>query len=148
MRIAIDSDANGRDLKAALVEYLKADYEVVDLNYAEGAAYDYPDVAFNLAAQVRDGQFDRGILICGTGLGMAICANKVEGIRAGACSDVYAAERLMKSNNGQVLCLGAQITGVETAKMLASAYLKSEFARGRSLPKVERIEELERKQHS
>lgn len=147
MKIAIDSDVNGKDLKTALVEYLKADYEVADLNYAQGKALDYPDVAFNLASEVRDGKYDRGILICGTGLGMAICANKVEGIRAGACTDIYAAERLMKSNNGQVLCLGAQITGVETAKMLVAAYLRSEFAQGRSLPKVLRIEELERKQH-
>jgi ribose 5-phosphate isomerase B len=84
------------------------------------------------------------VLICGTGLGMAMVANKVEGIFAGVCHDVYSAERLRKSNDAQILTLGARVVGPELAKTIVSAWLKSEFEAGRSLPKVERMRELER----
>ena len=103
----------------------------------------YPDVAYHLAKKIQAGQYDRGILICGTGLGMAIAANKVKGVYAGSCNDVYCAERLQKSNNAQILTLGAQVTGPESAKIIVSAWLGSEFQGGRSLVKVTRIQEIE-----
>jgi ribose 5-phosphate isomerase B len=146
MKVAIDADSNGLELKRVLVQFLKEQKtDIRDLAYVEShPGCDYPDVAYNLAKQIRDGVHDRGILICGTGLGMAICANKVQGVFAGSCADVYAAERLIKSNNAHVLTLGAQVTGPESAKMIVHAWINSEFQGGRSLPKVERMIEIER----
>lgn len=145
MRIAIDSDSNGRELKRILIELLKekaVDYTDLDFLRTHQDK-DYPDVAFNLATGIQKEAFDRGILICGTGQGMAMSANKVQGIYAGAASDVYAAERLVKSNNAQVLALGALITGNEAAKTIVSAWLASEFQGGRSQSKVDRMHKLE-----
>ena len=145
MKVAIDADENGLELKKALIDLLKEKgVDFVDLDYLKTHDKgDYPDVAFNLAKGIQKKQFDRGILICGTGLGMAICANKVKGVYAGNCTDVYAAERLKKSNDAQVLTLGAQVVGVESAKVIVGAWLSAEFQGGRSLPKVARIRELE-----
>lgn len=145
MRIVIDSDCNGDDLKRALVDSLRgAGHEVVDLNFsAAHPESHYPDVALNLARKIQAGEFAKGVLICGTGLGMAITANKVKGVYAGACSDIYSAERLAKSNNAQVIALGAQVTGVESAKMIVRMFVESEFGGGRSQPKVDRIRSIE-----
>ncbi len=108
-------------------------------------AIDYPDVAERVAFAIRDGRADRGILICGTGIGMAITANKVPGIRAAQAHDVYSAERARKSNNAQILTLGARVIGPEAAKTVVHAWLASEFAGGASTRKVDKIEELERR---
>ncbi len=144
MRIAIDSDEAGTELKRVISEHLRSlGMEVVDLDLSKGSPVDYPDIGYNLAHRVKDKEFDRGLLICGTGLGMAMVANKVEGIFAGSCHDVYSAERLRKSNDAQILTLGARVVGPELAKTVVSAWLKSEFEGGRSLPKVERMRELE-----
>jgi len=145
MKVAIDADTNGLELKKILVGFLKeAQVDVVDLAYLETHPHvNYPDVAFNLARCIQQQEFERGILICGTGLGMAICANKVKGVYAGTCHDVYSAQRLRKSNDAQVLTLGALVVGVELAKVIVAAWVASEFQRGRSLPKVKRIRELE-----
>ncbi len=98
MKIAIDSDNNGLELKRIIVQYFtEIKYDITDLSYlTKFDKEDYPDVAINMANAIRNREFERGILICGTGLGMAICANKVQGIFAGTCSDVYSAERLIK----------------------------------------------------
>lgn len=145
MRIAIDADGAGLRLKAALVEDLsRAGLEVTDLDYARGRPVDYPDIAFNLARLVRAGRYDRGILVCGTGLGMAMCACKVPGVFAGTCHDVYSARRLSMSNDARVLTLGERVIGVESAKTVVRAWLESEFAGGGSAPKVDRMRALER----
>jgi ribose 5-phosphate isomerase B len=144
MRIAIDSDDAGAELKRVISEHLRSlGADVEDLDLVKSSKVDYPDIGYNLARRVGDKEFDRGVLICGTGLGMAMVANKVEGIFAGACHDVYSAERLRKSNDAQILTLGARVVGSELAKTIVSAWLKSEFEAGRSLPKVERMRELE-----
>lgn len=144
MRIAIDSDDAGTELKRVISEHLRSlGADVEDLDLLKSSKVDYPDIGYNLARRVGDKEFDRGVLICGTGLGMAMVANKVEGIFAGACHDVYSAERLRKSNDAQILTLGARVVGSELAKTIVSAWLKSEFEAGRSLPKVERMRELE-----
>ncbi len=144
MRIAIDSDDAGTELKRVISEHLRSlGADVKDLDLMKSSKVDYPDIGYNLARRVGDKEFDRGVLICGTGLGMAMVANKVEGIFAGACHDVYSAERLRKSNDAQILTLGARVVGSELAKTIVSAWLKSEFDAGRSLPKVERMRELE-----
>jgi len=146
MRIVIDSDCNGHDHKRALVSHLsEIGHEVVDLDFtASKSECHYPDVALNLARKIQSGEFAKGILICGTGLGMAITANKVPGVYAGACNDIYSAERLAKSNNAQIIALGAQVTGIESAKLLVGAFISSEFGGGRSLPKYTRIQEIEK----
>jgi ribose 5-phosphate isomerase B len=97
-----------------------------------------------LARRIANREFDRGVLICGTGLGMAMIANKVEGVYAGVCHDVYSAERLRKSNNAQILTMGARVLGPELAKTIVSAWVRSEFEGGGSAPKVDRMRELER----
>ncbi|HBG25574.1 MAG: ribose-5-phosphate isomerase [Planctomycetes bacterium GWF2_41_51] len=147
MRIAIDCDDAGIELKKTILSFLKskgADAQDVNCLQTNPSAM-YPEIGFNLAEKVKNGEFDRGILICGTGLGMAIAANKVEGIYAGVCHDVFSAERLRKSNNAQILTLGARVIGPELAKTIVQAWLDSEFLGGTSLPKIEQMKMLERK---
>ncbi len=109
----------------------------------DDAEIDYPDVAEQVAIAIRDGRSDRGILICGTGIGMAIAANKVAGVRAALAHDVYSAERARKSNDAQILTLGARVIGPESAKTVVHAWLESEFAGGASARKVAKIDRLE-----
>jgi ribose 5-phosphate isomerase B len=106
---------------------------------------DYPDVAERVALAIQGGRSDRGILICGTGIGMAISANKVPGVRAAQAHDVYSAERARKSNNAQILTLGSRVIGPESAKTVVRAWLASEFAGGASSRKVEKVDALERR---
>lgn len=148
-RIAIDSDDAGQQLKRIIVEHLAAEgVGIVDLDLLGKAKVDYPDIGHNLARRVADKEYARGILVCGTGLGMAMVANKVEGVFAGTCHDVYSAERLSRSNDAQVLTLGARVIGPELAKTVVSAWIRSSFEGGRSLPKVQRMRELEHQERS
>ena len=147
MRVVIDCDDAAIDLKKTIAAHLeKSGVEVTDLDYlgSHPGAY-YPEIGYNLALKIQDGSFERGILICGTGLGMAMIANKVQGVYAGVCHDVVSAERLRKSNDAQVLTMGARVIGPELAKTIVSAWLKSEFQGGGSQPKVDQMRELERK---
>jgi ribose 5-phosphate isomerase B len=146
LRIAIDCDDAATDLKDVVYNHLKDQgVDITDLHYArdKDVAY-YPEIGFHLARQVQAGAYDRGILLCGTGLGMCMMANKVEGVFAGVCHDVYSAERLVKSNDANVLTMGARVIGPELAKVIVDAWLRSTFAGGRSLPKVEQMRDLER----
>ena len=146
MRVVIDCDDAAIELKKTIVAHLeKKGVEVTDLDYlgSHPGAY-YPEIGYNLALKIQDGSFQRGILICGTGLGMAMIANKVRGVYAGVCHDVFSAERLRKSNDAQVLTMGARVIGPELAKTIVSAWLKSEFQGGGSQPKVDQMRELER----
>jgi ribose 5-phosphate isomerase B len=145
MKIVIDADDAALGLKSVLVDHLKSrGVDVEDLNLI-GSRPDatYPEVAFHLARKVQAEKLDRAILICGTGLGMAMMANKVEGVFAGTCHDVYSAERLRASNNAQILTMGARVVGEELAKTIVDAWLKVEFQGGRSAPKVEMMRKLE-----
>jgi len=120
--------------------------ELVDVGVeSENDTELYPNVAERVALEVAKDNCQRGIILCGTGLGMAITANKVPGIRAATCHDVYSAERARKSNNAQIITMGARVIGPESAKTVLKAWLKSEFAGGRSAPKVQRIIEIEQK---
>ncbi len=145
MRIVIDCDDAAFELKSVIVNHLKTKgVDVTDLNYMvyhPGAFY--PEIGYNLALKIKDGQYDRGILICGTGLGMAMIANKVQGVYAGVCHDVFSAERLRKSNDAQILTMGARVIGPELAKTIVDAWLISEFQGGGSLAKVNQMRELE-----
>ena len=146
MKVVIDCDDAAIDLKKVIVGHLeKKGVEVTDLDYlgSHPGAY-YPKIGYNLALKIQDGSFQRGILICGTGLGMAMIANKVRGVYAGVCHDVFSAERLRKSNDAQVLTMGARVIGPELAKTIVSAWLESEFQGGGSQPKVDQMRALEK----
>ena len=145
MRIVIDADDAGLMLKRDLIDHLGTlGVEVVDLNYlGQNLDASYPEIGYNLAVMIKGQEYERGILICGTGLGMAMIANKVETVYAGLCHDVYSAERLRKSNDAQVITMGARVVGVELAKTIVDAWLKAEFQGGNSRPKVETMRNLE-----
>jgi ribose 5-phosphate isomerase B len=147
--IVIGSDDAGIDLRLAIAEHVRAiGYEVEDIGVdspeaAAAAEVDYPDVAERLARGIAAGRWERGILVCGTGIGMAIAANKIPGVRAAQAHDVYSAERARKSNDAQVVTLGARVVGVELAKSVVTAFLASEFAGGGSVRKVEKLKALD-----
>jgi ribose 5-phosphate isomerase B len=136
----------GVELKNTLVRHLEEKgYEVTDLGVNDTSPVDYPDIGVKVAEAVSRGQCERGILVCGTGAGMAITANKVPGIRAVSVNDPYTAERAMASNNAQVITFGQQIVGPAVAKMLTDIWLAAEFQGGRSGPKVAKIDALDAK---
>jgi ribose 5-phosphate isomerase B len=139
--VAIGSDEAGFRLKAILIDLLRGEegLEVADFGCHSEDPVDYPDVAFDLARAVARGEHDRGILICGTGIGMSIAANKVPGVRAAQAHDAYSAERARKSNDAQILALGARVIGPELAKSIVRTWLRAEFAGGRSIQKVDKI---------
>jgi len=144
MKIAIGSDHLGLELKNIIRDFLKEkEIEANDFGTMSKEPIDYPDIAKKVAKAVAKGDCERGILICGTGIGMTIAANKVKGIRAAVCHDLYSAERSRKSNNAQIMAIGALIIGSELAKKLVEVWLNSEFQGGRSERKVKKIMEIE-----
>ncbi|MCR4401520.1 MAG: ribose 5-phosphate isomerase B [Firmicutes bacterium] len=144
MKVILGADHLGFGLKETIKSYLcDKGVEVVDAGTYDTNPVDYPDIAHAVAKRIASGELDRGILICGTGIGMAIVANKVPGVRAAQCHDVYSAERARKSNNAQIMTLGALVVGPELAKTLVDAWLESEFQGGRSGPKVEKIDRID-----
>ena len=149
LKICIDADDAAIALKDALYEFLKASgYDITDLQYSKDKPATYPEIGYALAKKMQAKEYSRGILVCGTGLGMAMIANKVEGVYAGVCHDVFSAERLKKSNDANVLTMGERVIGVEHAKMIVTAWLKSEFAGGGSTEKVEMMRKLEKESFS
>jgi ribose 5-phosphate isomerase B len=143
-RIAIDADDAAFGLKKIIFGHLKAKgVDITDLDLHSRRACDYPEIGYNLAREVAAGRYDRGILICGTGLGMAMIANKVPGAWAGTCHDTFSAERLIKSNDANIITFGERVIGPELAKMIVDHWLASTFAGGGSAPKVARLRQLE-----
>ena len=146
MKVAIGADHFGLPLKTIICQYLEGnDIEYKDFGTYTEKPVDYPDIADTVAEAIKSKEFDQGILICGTGLGMAIAANKIKGIRAATCHDIYSAERAKKSNNTNIITLGSQVIGPELAKILVGTWLFSEFQDGRSTPKVQKISAIEEK---
>jgi ribose 5-phosphate isomerase B len=144
MRIALGCDEVGLPLLQVIREQLSTrDVEVVDFGVHTSDPVLYPNVALEVAQAVAAGDCDRGILICGTGIGMSITANKVPTVRAALCHDTYSAERARKSNDAQVLTMGSRVIGSELAKQIVSAWLRSDFEGGGSLPKVVRMKEID-----
>jgi ribose 5-phosphate isomerase B len=140
--IAIGADDAGAPLKERLAAYLQErGLEVKDFGNGDGV--DYPDVAAEVAEAVARGEHDRALLVCGTGLGMAIAANKVPGVRAATAHDPYSAERARKSNNAQVLTMGARVIAPEAAEKVLDHWLEAEFEPGPSSPKVAKLEALD-----
>jgi ribose 5-phosphate isomerase B len=136
--IAIGGDPNAADLKKVLIKHLESlGYTCLDYGSEDPI---YANVAFQVAEAVAKGKHDRGILLCGTGIGVSIAANKVRGAYAARVSDAFSAERAKKSNNANIVTLGSQVTGPELAKKFVEIWLASEFdPESRSGPKVQRI---------
>ena len=141
-KVAIGCDPNAANEKLALIKYLTAKgYEVTDLGSDDPI---YANIAFQVGEAVAKGEYDRGILICGTGLGVSMAANKVKGVLAALVTDVYSAERARKSNDANVACFGAFTVGIRLMEKLAETFLTSEFEPGcASQPKVDRMREYE-----
>ena len=144
MKIAIASDHGGFALKQQIMEYLASlGYEYKDFGCYTADSMDYPDIAFPTAQAVASGEFERGILICGTGIGVSICANKVKGIRCALCSDVVSAELTRQHNDSNVLAMGGRIIGVEVAKAIVKTWLETEFTGGRHQRRIDKISACE-----
>lgn len=147
MRIAVASDHAGTEMKQMLASFLEAEhFQVVDLSPGPARPDDdYPDSAKAIGEAVRDGQVERGILICGSGVGASVAANKVKGIRAGLCHDSYSAHQGVEHDDMNILVLGARIIGTELAKELAKAFLHASFSgesrHVRRLGKIHTMEE-------
>jgi ribose 5-phosphate isomerase B len=144
MSIALGADEAAFELKEKIKAYLLSiGQEVEDYGVYSTDPVLYPDVALAVARAVAEGKHTRGILMCGTGIGMAITANKVPGIRAAVCHDPYSTERSRKSNDCQIMTMGSRVIGVELAKTLVDIWVASEFQGGGSTAKVERIKQIE-----
>ena len=143
MIIAFASDHAGFELKELLAQRAReGGHEVVDLGPASEDPVDYPDFAHNLARRVQEGQAEYGVLICGTGIGMAMAANRHPGVRAAVCHDAFTAEFARRHNNANVLCLGGRTTGPGVAVQMFDIFLATPFDGGRHGRRVRKIETL------
>jgi len=144
MYIAVCSDHGGFELKMRLIPYIEAlGHTVYDFGCYSEASVDYPDMAFPMAEAVASGEYERGIAICGTGIGVSICCNKVKGIRCALCGDVLSAELTRRHNDSNVLAMGGRIIGPETAKAIVRAWLDTPFDGGRHEGRINKITEYE-----
>ncbi len=144
LRIAVGSDHRGVSVKERIIEQLrKLGQQVVDAGPSSQDSIDYPDVAADVARRVSNGEMDRGILICGTGIGMCIAANKFPGVRAAPCHDDLTAELSRRHNDLNVLCLSADMLGERLIDRMVEIWLNTEFEGGRHARRVEKIGALE-----
>ena len=143
-KIIIGADHLGKDLKDSIKAHLESKgIEVTDIGVNEEEQVDYPDVGKSLAKMIQNNDFERGILVCGTGAGMAIVANKFSGVRAVCVNDAYTAERSIASNNAKIITFGALVTGTPNALMYTDIWLNNKFHSERSGKKVDKINELD-----
>jgi len=142
-RIAIGCDHAGLELKKHLIDLALEEYEVIDMGTDSTDSVDYPDIAKKVAEAVAYQKADKGILICGTGIGMAMAAGKVEHIRAARCSEPYSAEMSRRHNDANVLCLGARVIGVGIAAQVVETWLNTPFDGGRHARRVAKLDKLD-----
>ncbi len=145
MRVVLGSDHAGFDMKQTVVDYVRGlGHEVLDIGAHSAAPADYPDYAEALSVAILRGEAERGILLCGSGVGSSISANKIPGIRAGLCHDCYSAHQGVEHDNMNILVLGSRVIGIELARDLISVFLNARFSgeerHMRRLAKVERLE--------
>lgn len=141
--IAIASDHGGFELKNALVEYLKKEgYDVADLGTHSAESVDYPDIAVRMAEAIKNGEARKGILLCGTGIGISIAANRYPFIRAALVHDAFGARLCREHNNANVLVLGGRTTGAEVAFDCARIFLTTDFLGGRHARRVDKLSHL------
>ena len=143
--LAIGSDHGGFELKNHVMKHLKdRGIEYKDFGCYDENSVDYPDIAKAVGEAVSGGECERGILICGTGIGISIAANKIKGIRAALCSDVYSAKMTKEHNNANIICMGGRVIGRELAFMIVDAWLDAEFQGGRHQARIDKIHALEK----
>ncbi|HCW04003.1 MAG TPA: ribose 5-phosphate isomerase B [Clostridium sp.] len=146
MKIAIASDHGGLRLKAHIIDYLNSKgIEFKDFGSFDESSCDYPDYAQPVAEAVAAKEYDFGILICGTGIGIGIAANKVPGIRAALCHDTFSAHACREHNNANILTMGERIVGPGLALDIVDTFLKAEFQSGRHATRIDKISEIEKK---
>lgn len=146
MRVAIGSDHGGLDLKETVISVLRElQIEIEDLGTYSKESCDYPDYAQKVAEGVASGTYEKGVLICGTGIGMSIAANKVSGIRAALCNEVYSAQMARAHNDANVLCMGARVVGPGVATEIVKAFFTTGHEGGRHAGRVAKIRLLETK---
>ncbi len=142
MKIAIGSDHAGIELKRGLLNSVLKEYEIIDMGTDSTDSVDYPDIAHKVANAVASGEVERGILICGTGTGMAMAAGKTKGIRAAACTEPYSAELSRRHNDANILCLGARVIGTGMAEKIVEKWFSTPFDGGRHARRINKIEVL------
>ena len=144
MKIVLANDHSAVDLKKEIKEYLEEKgYEVIDVGTNSTESCDYPVYGAKVAKAVASGEVEQGILICGTGVGISLAANKVKGIRCVVCSEPYSAKLSKQHNNTNILAFGARVVGIEMAKMIVTEWLNAEFLGGRHQKRVDMIMALE-----
>jgi len=145
MMLAIGCDHGGFELKNHIIKHLEdRNVQYKDYGCFDENSCDYPDIANLVCKSIIDGESETGILVCGTGIGMSIAANKIKGIRAAHVTDVYSAKMTKQHNNSNVICLGGRITGRELAFMIVDAWLDNEFLAGRHQNRIDKIHQLEK----
>jgi len=143
LKIAIGADHGGFSLKQKLIKFLESKgYTIADMGTHSNEPCDYPDFAAKVGKAVSRNEFDRGILICKSGIGMSMTANRIKGIRAALCRDITDAKTSRRHNNANVLCLSAKKTGFPAAKNILRVWLKTEFEAGRHKRRIDKIERL------
>lgn len=146
MKIAIGSDHGGFELKENIKEFLLSEgIEHTDFGTFDLSSVDYPDFAGEVASAVASGEYDRGILCCGTGIGISIAANKVPGIRAALCGDCFSAKMSRKHNDANILCMGGRVVGKGLGLEIAKTWLETGFDGGRHQRRIDKIADIERK---
>lgn len=146
MKIAIGNDHAAVEMKMEIMEYLKSlGHEVINLGTDTTDSCNYPEYGERVGRAVVNGEAECGVLICGTGVGISIAANKVPGVRAAVCSDVTTAHLVKEHNDANIIAFGARIVGMETAKDIVKAYLDAEFLGGRHQTRVDLIHEIEKR---
>ena len=146
MKIAIGSDHGGVDLKEEIINFLKQqNYDIKDFGTNSNKSCDYPDYALPVAEAIAAKEFDFGILICGTGIGISIAANKVPGVRAALCSDTFSAHSTREHNNANILALGARTTGAGLALDIVKTFLNAKFEGDRHQIRIDKITAIEKK---
>lgn len=146
LKIAIGCDHGGLRLKEEINKMLEEKgWQFTDFGTFSQESVDYPNIALNVAEAIKAGQFDRGILVCGTGIGIGIAANKVEGIRAALCHDTFSARASREHNDANILTLGERVIGPGLAKDIVEIWLETDFAGGRHTRRVQLIAEIEEK---
>lgn len=144
MKIAIGCDELAYTMKKEIIEQFSCDeYEFIDFGVVEHEKTDYPDIALLVTTALKNHEADRGILICGTGIGMCISANKVSGIYAAVCHDLYSTQRSILSNDINVMCMGALVIGISTASEMVRTWLSLTFKESPSLRKINKIKQIE-----
>ena len=144
MKVVIGNDHAAIDMKFKIKEYIESlGHEVLNVGLDQFDYVDYPDYAYKACSKILSGEANVGVLICGTGIGMSIAANKIKGIRAAACSETYSARMAREHNDANVVCFGERVVGIETAKEIVKAFLESKFVGNKHLERVKKIKDIE-----